>query len=167
MAPQKFAKNLDASGDDSNPNADVLSDTTPRVTDAIKSWKQFFDILEHEIINCPNNSDEEVDESFSSKIKFVAQSELHKIIARTIIIPYNDTINSDLEHINIQTISVINQQQTALISFRLKNLQVMYNISPTPKYNYNVDFLLDFERRDCTQYGRNGHDIIKTWWGHP
>jgi hypothetical protein len=28
MVPRKDAKKLDASGDDSNPNADVLSDTT-------------------------------------------------------------------------------------------------------------------------------------------
>jgi hypothetical protein len=42
----------------------------------------------------------------------------------------------------------------------------MYKISPTPKNTYNATFLLDFERRECTQYDRNGHDIIKTWWGH-
>jgi hypothetical protein len=40
MAPRKAARKQDALGDDSNPNTDVLSDTTPRVTDAIKSWKQ-------------------------------------------------------------------------------------------------------------------------------
>ena len=43
----------------------------------------------------------------------------------------------------------------------------MYKLSPTPKYTYNATFLLDFERRECTQYGRNGQDIINTWWGHP
>jgi hypothetical protein len=26
---------------------------------------------------------------------------------------------------------------------------------------------INFERRECTQYSRNGHDIIKIWWGHP
>jgi hypothetical protein len=75
-------------------------------------------------------------------------------------------INWALEHINIQTISVINHQQTAIDSFRPENLQVMYNLSPTPKYTYNATFLLDFERKECTQYNINGCDIIKTWWGH-
>jgi hypothetical protein len=42
----------------------------------------------------------------------------------------------------------------------------MYKISPTPKYTYNVAFLLEFERKECVQYTRSGHDIIKTWWGH-
>jgi hypothetical protein len=45
MAPRKDAKNIDASGDDSNPNEDVLSNTTPRVVDAIKTWTQVFDVL--------------------------------------------------------------------------------------------------------------------------
>jgi hypothetical protein len=38
MVPRKDAKKIDASGDDSNPNEDVLLDTTPQVTYAIKSW---------------------------------------------------------------------------------------------------------------------------------
>jgi hypothetical protein len=43
----------------------------------------------------------------------------------------------------------------------------MYKLSSAPKYTYNATFILDFERRECTQYGRTGHDIIKTWWGNP
>jgi hypothetical protein len=43
----------------------------------------------------------------------------------------------------------------------------MYKISHTPKYTYNASFLLEFERKECTQYARNGHDIVKSWWGHP
>jgi hypothetical protein len=50
MVPRKVEKKLDALGDDSNPNADVLSDTTLQVIDVIKSWKKVFDILEHEIL---------------------------------------------------------------------------------------------------------------------
>jgi hypothetical protein len=64
MAPRKATRKLDALGDDSNPNIDVLSNTTPRVTDTIKSSKQVYDILEHEIINCPDDSAEEENESF-------------------------------------------------------------------------------------------------------
>jgi hypothetical protein len=72
-----------------------------------------------------------------------------------------------LGHIDIQTRSIIIHQQIVVDSFRPKNLQVMYKIPLTPKCTYNATFLLDFERRECTQYDRNGHDIIKTWWGHP
>jgi hypothetical protein len=75
-------------------------------------------------------------------------------------------INWALEHVDIQTRSIINHQQVIINSFRSENLQVMYKISPTPKYTYNVTFLLEFERKECTKYGRNGHDIVKNWWGH-
>jgi hypothetical protein len=72
-----------------------------------------------------------------------------------------------LEHVDIQTRSIISYQKTSVGSFRPENLQVMYKLSSTPKYTYNATFLLDFERKECTQYDRNGHDIIKTWWGNP
>jgi hypothetical protein len=107
MAPRKVVRKQDAWGGDSNPNTDVLSDTTLRVTDAIKSWKQVYDILEHEIINCLDDSAEEYDESFSAKLILVSQSELHKIVAWPNIIPYNDMISWALEHVDIQTRSVI------------------------------------------------------------
>ena len=70
--PQKAAKKFDSSGDDSNPNADVLSDMTPRVADAIKTWKQVFYVLEHEIINSIDEFVEEDDNSFTTKIRHVA-----------------------------------------------------------------------------------------------
>jgi hypothetical protein len=76
-------------------------------------------------------------------------------------------INWALEHVNIQTRSIINQQQVIIDSFRQEHLKVMYKISPTHKYTYNATFLLEFERNECTQYARNGHDIVKTRWAHP
>ena len=81
MAPQKDAKNLDALGDDSNPNAYVLLERTPRVVDAIKTWTQVFDVLEYVIINYPNESVEEDEYSFKAKLRDVAHSKLHKIAA--------------------------------------------------------------------------------------
>jgi hypothetical protein len=77
-----MTKKTDAAGEVSNPNTDVLSDTTPRVIDTVKSWTQVFDILEHELINCPEDSDDEVNETHATKLKDIAQSKLHKIVAR-------------------------------------------------------------------------------------
>jgi hypothetical protein len=76
-------------------------------------------------------------------------------------------INWALEHVDIQTRSIINHQQVVVGSFQPEHLQVMYKISPTPKYTYNCAFLLEFERKESSQYARKGHDIVKTWWGHP
>ena len=93
MAPHKATKKQDASTDDSNPNTYICSDTTSQIIDAIKSWKQVYDILEHEILLCLNDSAEEEDDSFSTKLRLVAQSQLQKIVARPKIIPYNDMIS--------------------------------------------------------------------------
>ena len=76
---------------------------------------------------------------------------MHKIFARPRIIPYNDMINWALEHVEIQTRSIINHQQVVVSSFQPENLQLMYKLSPIPKYTYNVAFFLDFERKECTQ----------------
>jgi hypothetical protein len=56
MAPHKPGKNKYALVDDSNPNTDILSNTTSQITDTIKSWKLVYDVLEHEILLCLNDS---------------------------------------------------------------------------------------------------------------
>ena len=71
-----------------------------------------------------------------------------------------------LENIDIQTRSIIKHQKVFVGSFSLEHLQVMYKISPNPKYTYNAAFILEFEQREYVQYSRSGHDIIRTWWGH-
>jgi hypothetical protein len=76
MAPRKMAK---AAGESTSQNTDVLSDTSPRVVDTVKTWTQVFDILQYELINCPEESSYEVTETQATKLKYIAQSELHKI----------------------------------------------------------------------------------------
>ena len=99
MASRKEGK----STEDSNPNTDILSDTTAQITNTIKTWKQVYNILEQKILLCPDDSTEEEDESFSTKLRLVAQSELHKVVARPRIMPYNDMISWALDHIDIPT----------------------------------------------------------------
>jgi hypothetical protein len=42
MAPRKMAKEA---GESVNPNTNVISDTSPRAIDTVKTWTQVFDIL--------------------------------------------------------------------------------------------------------------------------
>jgi hypothetical protein len=81
--------------------------------------------------------------------------------------PYNDMIRWALENIDVQTRSIINHQKVLVGSFGPEHLQVMYNLSPNPKYNYNVAFMLEFEQKECIQYDKIYLDIIRSWWGHP
>jgi hypothetical protein len=43
----------------------------------------------------------------------------------------------------------------------------MYKLSPVSKYIYNVAFVEEFQRKECTNFDQTYPDIIKTWWGIP
>ena len=100
-----------------NPNIDLLSDTSARVIDIVKSWTYVFDILEHELINCPEDSGDEVSETHATKITDIDQSELHKIVVRSRLMSYNDMIGWALENVDIQTKSIYNSQKVVVGSF--------------------------------------------------
>jgi hypothetical protein len=75
MAPQKMIKNTDAVGEGANSNVDVMSDTTSQATDIVKYWTQLFKLLEHELVNCPEDFDDEVNDTHEAKLMDIAQSE--------------------------------------------------------------------------------------------
>jgi hypothetical protein len=72
-----------------------------------------------------------------------------------------------LENADILTRTIFNSQMAAVGCFQPKHLQVMYKLSPTPNFIYNVDFLRDFDKKECAQYGRNLPDLIKDWCSRP
>ena len=67
-----------------------------------------FDILQHELINCPEDSGDEVTETHATKLRDIAQSELHKIVVRPRLMLYNDMIGWALENVDIATRSICN-----------------------------------------------------------
>ena len=89
MVPHKRGNKQYLSTFESNPNADILLDTTTRLIDATKACKQVYDILEHKLSNslCLDDSAKEDDDTFSSKHRHVAKSELHKVVAQPKLMP--------------------------------------------------------------------------------
>jgi hypothetical protein len=164
MAPQKVAK---AYGESSNPNIDVISDTSPIREYTMKTWMQVFDILQYELINYPDDSGDEDTETQATRYKTVAELELHKITAQPRLTPYNDMISWALEKIYIPTRTICNSQKVAVGYFRLEHFQVMYKLSPVSNFIYNANFLMDFDKKECMQYGRNLPDLIKDCCSHP
>jgi hypothetical protein len=75
-----------------NPNTDVLSNTSPRAIDTMKTWMQVFDILQYEMINCLEDSGDEVTETHATKLRYIAHLDLHKIATQPRLMPYNDMI---------------------------------------------------------------------------
>jgi hypothetical protein len=81
---------------------------------------QVFDILQYELINYPDDLGDEVTETQDTKYKYVAQSELHKILVRPRLVLYNDMIGWALQNVDISTRSICNSQKVAVGSFRLE-----------------------------------------------
>jgi hypothetical protein len=144
-----------------NPNTDVMSDTSPRAIDTIRTSTQVFDILEHELIIYLDDSGDEVTETHATKLKDIAQSELHKISAQPRLMSYNDMIGWALENVDISTRRIFNSQKVVVGSSRPEHIQVMYKISLVFKYSYNAAFIMDFDKQECTQYEKNYPDLIK------
>jgi hypothetical protein len=107
MAPCKEGKKQDSSVDESNPNTDMLLDSTTQLTDATKTWKHVYDILNHEILLCLDNSAKEDNDTFLAKLIHMAKSELHKVVARLKLMTYTDMISWALEHIDIPTRTIV------------------------------------------------------------
>jgi hypothetical protein len=126
MALRKTSKKSDEVGEGSNLNSDVLSDTTPHDVDSIKSWMQIFEILERKVINCPDDSRDETTDKIGTKLKVIADFELHKIATWPKLIPYNDMISWALGNTDVQTRSIINHQKVVVGSFKPEHIQVMY-----------------------------------------
>ena len=72
-----------------------------------------------------------------------------------------------LDHVDIPIRTIINDQNVTIGNFRPEHLQAMYQLSNTPNFVYNVEFLEDFKQKECQQYGRNLSDLIKDWVLHP
>jgi hypothetical protein len=76
--------------------------------------------------------------------------------------PYTDMISWALEHVDIPTRTIYSHQKTIVDSFRPEDIQVMYKLTPNPKYTYNASFIMKFEDDECTKYGITVHDIVKS-----
>ena len=131
-----------------------------RAIDTVKSWTQVFNILQHELINFPEDSSDEVTETYVTKLRDIAESEIQNIVAWTRFMPYNNMIGWALENVNISTRSICNSHKVVVGSFRLENIQVIYKLSPIFKYSYNVEFIMDFDQQECTQYGKKYPHLI-------
>jgi hypothetical protein len=92
---------------------------------------------------------------------------MHKIVARPWLLPYYDMIRWVLDHVDILTRTIIREQKVTIGTFRPEHLQAMYQLSPTPNFVYNVEFLEGFKEKECEQYGRNLSDLIRDWVSHP
>jgi hypothetical protein len=93
MAPRKARKKHDSFVEEMNPNSDILSNTTSRLKNIIKSWKQVYEILKKENSVYSDDLSGGEDESIAKKIIQVAKSKLHKVAAQLKLMSYIDMIS--------------------------------------------------------------------------
>ena len=89
--------------------SDIISDTSLRSINTVKTWTYVSNILQYELINCPDDSSDNEKDDLSTKYKIVAQSEMHKIAARPRLYPYYDMIKWALDHVDIPTRTIFNE----------------------------------------------------------
>jgi hypothetical protein len=118
-------------------------------------------------VNCTDDSSDNEKDDLATKYKIVIQEEMHKIVARPRLLPYYNMIRWVLDHVDIPTRTIISEQKVMIGTFRPEHLQAMYQLSPTPKFAYNAEFLEGFKEKECEQYGINLSNLIRDWILHP
>jgi hypothetical protein len=159
MAPRKAAKaNVEVAGQGS----DNVSDTSPRSVDSVPSWSFVSDILQSELVNYSDSDDNEKDD-LNTKYKIVVQSGMHRVATRPRLLPYYDMIRWALDHIDLPTRTIMNDQRVTVGTFRPEHIQTMYKLPTTSEYTYGAEFLEEFKEKECTQYDKTMPSLIKDW----
>ena len=78
-------------------------------------------------------------------------------------LPYYDMIRWVLDHIDLPTRTIINDQRTTIETFRPEHIQTMYKLPATFEYTYDVEFLEGFKKKECTEFDKTMPGLIKDW----
>jgi hypothetical protein len=89
MAPRKAAKaNVEIAGQGS----DNVADTSPRSVDSIPNWSFVSNVLQAELVDYSDDSDDIERDDLHTKYKIIVQSGMHRIATRPRLLPYYDMI---------------------------------------------------------------------------
>jgi hypothetical protein len=142
MAPRKASKaTIEVSGQGS----DNVSDTSPRSVDSVMTWSYIYEVLQSELVDVSDDSSENEKDDLITKYKIFIQDKMHKVAARPRLLPYYDMIRWALDHVDIPTRTIINEQKVTIGTFRPKQLQAMYKLPAVSDFVYNVEFLENFK----------------------
>jgi hypothetical protein len=160
MAPRKATK---ANVEVSEQGSDNVSDTSPRIIDSVPNWSYVSDMLQSELVDYSGDSDDNERDDITTKYKIVVQSRMHRVAARTWLLPYYDMIRWALDHVGIPTRTIMDEQRVTVGTFRLEHLQTMYKLPATSDHTYGTDFLEEFKEKKCIQYDKTMSSLIKDW----
>jgi hypothetical protein len=113
-----------------------------------------------------DSSDNEKDD-ITTKYKIVIQSGMHKVATRPRLLCYYDMVRWALDHVDIPTRTIINEQKVTIGTFRPEQLRAMYKFPITSDLTYDVEFLEKFKQKECVQYDKTMSSLIRDWVSHP
>jgi hypothetical protein len=119
------------------------------------------------LVDVSDDSSENEKDNLITKYKIVIQDQMHKVAARPRLLPYYDMVRWALDHVDIPTRTIINEQKVAIGTFRHEQLQAMYKFPVVSDFVYNVEFLENFKQKECVQYDKTMSGLIKYWVSHP
>jgi hypothetical protein len=98
MAPRKESKVI---AENSWQGSYTISYTSPRSIDSVGTWSYASEVLQSELVNYSDDSNDNENNDLATKYKIVIQAEMHKIESRPRILPYYDMIYWALNHVDI------------------------------------------------------------------
>jgi hypothetical protein len=151
MAPKKASKKTEEQLE-----GDIISDTTAvGVIHNVKSWTAIAEKMEDELSYSDNGGE--------NHLRDIAETALHKVVARPRLISYTDMVAWALDKVDVPTRSILNEQGAVVGSFRPEHIQVMYKISPNYRHTFNSEFLAAFQQKECVEGGQTYPDMIRGW----
>jgi hypothetical protein len=109
-----------------------------------------------------DSSDNEKD-YITTKYKIAIQSRMHRVEASPRLLPYYVMVRWALDHVDTPTRTIMNKKKVTIGTFRLEHLQTMYKFPTTFDHTYGAEFLDEFKKKECVQYGKTMSILIKDW----
>jgi hypothetical protein len=160
MAPQKESKeNVEVSGQGSK----NVSNTSPQSIDSIPNWSFVSDVLYAKLVDYSNDSSDNKKDDITTKYKIVIQSGMHRVASKPRFLPYYEMVGWTLDHVDIPTRTIMNEQKFTIGTFRPEHLQTMYKLPTTSNHTYGAEFLDEFKQKEFIQYDKTMSSLIKYW----
>ena len=88
---------------------------------------------------------------------------MHLVATRPRLLPYYDMIRWALDHIDLPSRTIVNDQRAMVGTFRPEHIQSMYKLPATSEYTYGKEFLEEFKKKECKEYDKTMPGLIKDW----
>jgi hypothetical protein len=117
-------------------------------------------------VDYSDDSNDNEKDDITTNYEIVIQLGMHKVVSRRQLFPYYDMVRWALDHVDIPTRTIMNEQKVTIGTFRPEHLQAMYKLPTMFDYTYGAEFLDEFKQKECVQYEKTMSILIRDWVSH-